>query len=341
MDLRDLEKVDTKYMFKTYDKWPEIAIESFEEKFEKFDVDDIDHIVFAGMGGSGSIGDTVSAILSKKDIHVSNVKGYLLPKTVDTRTLVIVTSVSGNTAESLAVLENAKKTKAKIVSFSSGGQIESFCKNNDIFFQKIPMIHSPRSSYPSFLYSILNILEPILPIRQNDIHESLSALKKTRENIFSENLNEQNESLELANFIKNIVCIYFPAGLQAAAIRYKNSLQENTKIHAMAEDVIESCHNGVVSWERKSDVTPVLIQGKDDYIKTIERWNLLKEFLESKEVKYHIVNSLEGSILSKITNLIYLLDYSSIYASVLNNIDPSPVNAIDFIKKRSLFEIHG
>ena len=64
------------------------------------------------------------------------------------------------------------------------------------------MIHSPRSSYPSFLYSILNILEPILPIRQNDIHESLSALKKTRENIFSGNLNEQNESLELANFIK-------------------------------------------------------------------------------------------------------------------------------------------
>ena len=51
MDLRDLEKVDTKYMFKTYDKWPEIAVESFEEKFEKFDVDDIDHIVFAGMGG--------------------------------------------------------------------------------------------------------------------------------------------------------------------------------------------------------------------------------------------------------------------------------------------------
>mgnify|MGYP001002302222 CR=1 FL=1 len=54
---------------------------------------DIDHIVFAGMGGSGSIGDTISAILSKKDIHVSNVKGYLLPKTVDSKTLVIVTEL--------------------------------------------------------------------------------------------------------------------------------------------------------------------------------------------------------------------------------------------------------
>ena len=71
MNLDDLEKIDTKSMFKTYDRWPEIAIESFETKFEKFDIKDIDHIVFAGMGGSGSIGDTIQAILSKKNIHVS------------------------------------------------------------------------------------------------------------------------------------------------------------------------------------------------------------------------------------------------------------------------------
>jgi len=334
MELRDLERVDTKCIFKTYDKWPEIAIESFEKKFEKFEIGDIDHIVFAGMGGSGSIGDTISAILSKKDIHVSNVKGYLLPKTVDSKTLVIVTSVSGNTSESLTVLENVKKTSARVVAFSSGGKLETFCQKNNIFFQNIPMIHSPRASYTSFLYSILNILEPILPISKEDIHESISALKKTRNLIFSDNLNEKNKSLELASFIKNIVCIYYPAGLQAAAIRYKNSLQENTKIHAMSEDVIESCHNGIVSWEKKIDVSPVLIQGINDHIKTIERWHILEEFFESKDIQYKVIKSLEGSILSKITNLIYLLDYSSIYSSVINNTDPSPVDSIDFIKSR-------
>ncbi len=334
MNISDLEKIDTKSMYKTYDKWPEIAIESFERKFEKFDVKEIDHVVFAGMGGSGSMGDTISSILSKKDIHVTNVKGYLLPKTVDSKTLVIVTSVSGNTSEPLAVLESVKKTSAKIASFSSGGKMELFCKENNIFFQKIPMSHSPRASFTSFLYSILNILEPILPINQNEIHESFSSLKKTRDNIFSENLTEDNKSLELAKFIKDIVCIYYPAGLQAAAIRYKNSLQENTKIHAMTEDVIESCHNGIVSWESKSNVTPILLQGKDDYFKTIERWKILEEFFESNIQKYHIVRSLEGSILSKITNLIYLLDYSSIYSAILKNTDPSPVNAIDYVKKK-------
>ena len=334
MELRDLERIDKKGMFKAYDRWPEIAEESFQKKNNKFDIGDIDHIIFAGMGGSGSIGDTISAILSKKDIHVSNIKGYLLPKTVDSKTLVIATSVSGNTSESLTILENAKKTSAKVIGFSSGGLMESLCHKNNIFFQRIPMIHSPRASYPNFLYSILNILEPILPISHKDIHESCLTLKNTRDSIFSGQLNDQNESLQLANFIKDIVCIIYPKGLQAAAIRYKNSLQENRKIHVMTEDVIEMCHNGIMSWETKSNVTPVILQGKDDYFMTTERWKILKEFFETKDIKYFLIKSIEGSILSKITNLVYLLDYSSIYASILNNIDPSPVDSIDFIKRR-------
>ena len=334
MRLSDLEKIDTKSMFKIYDKWPEIAIESFETKFAKFDAKEIDHVVFAGMGGSGSIGDTISGILSKKDIHVSNVKGYLLPKTVDSNTLVVATSVSGNTEETLEILKNAKKTNARIIGFSSGGLLKKYCENNGIFFQQIPMIHSPRASFTGFLYSILNVMEPILPIGKNDINESILTLNKTKKNIFSDNLTKDNESLTLAKFVKNIIAIYYPGGLMATAIRYKNCLQENAKIHAMIEDVIESCHNSVVSWEKDSNVNPVFIKGKDDHTKTTERWKILEEFFEKEHINYRIVNSTEGGIFSKIINLCYLLDYSSIYTAVLNETDPSPVNAIDFIKSR-------
>jgi len=332
MNLEDLKKTDSKEMYKTYDEWPEIAKNSFNKKFEKLDVKNIDHVVFAGMGGSGSIGDVIGSILSKEDIHINNVKGYLLPKTVDSKTLVIVTSVSGNTLETLSILKNLKGGDAKIVSFSSGGLIEKYCNNNNIFFQKIPMIHSPRASFPSFLYSILNILEPILPIKQNDIHESISALEKTKKNIFSGNLTTENQSLELAKFTNGITCIYHPSGLQSAAIRYKNSLQENAKNHAMVENVIESSHNGIVAWENKSIVKPVLIQGKNDHIKTSERWDILEEFFENKKIDFKKIESLNGSILTKITNLIYLLDYSTVYLSILKHVDPSPVNSINFIK---------
>ena len=334
MELNDLLKIDRNQMYKTYDEWPNIARESFEEKFKKIDFKNIDHIVFAGMGGSGTIGDTIQAILSKQNIHVNVSKGYVLPKTVDSNTLLIATSVSGNTDETLEIVKNAKETSAKIVCFSSGGLLEKFCQNNNIGFEKISMIHSPRASFTRFLFSMLNILQPILPISQNDILNSISSLEKTRENIFSQNLVETNQAFNLGKFVSDLVCIYHPAGLKAAAIRYKNCLQENSKMHAMTEDVIESCHNGIVSWERKSNVKPILIQGINDNLKTIERWKILKEFFDMKNIEYRDIHSNDGSILSKIINLIYILDYSTIYSAIMNNVDPSPVNSIDYIKSK-------
>jgi glucose/mannose-6-phosphate isomerase len=334
MKIEDLEEIDKQLMYKAYDAWPEIAKESFEKKFEKIDIKDIDHIVFSGMGGSGTIGDTIEAILSKQNMHVTVVKGYVLPKTVDSKTLVITTSVSGKTSETLEILKQAKDMSAKTIGFSSGGLLESFCKENDLLFQKIDMIHSPRASFPQFLFSILNVLEPILPIKQNEIDESIFSLEKTRQNVFSGNLNSSNIALDLAEFSKDLVCIYHPDGLKASAIRYKNSLQENSKTHAMIEDVIESCHNGIVAWETDSNVKPVLIQGSDDNHNTIERWEILEEFFNMRGIDFKIIKSVEGNILSKIMNLIYTLDYSTLYLSILKKIDPSPVRSIDFIKKK-------
>ena len=181
---------------------------------------------------------------------------------------------------------------------------------------------------------MLNILQEIIPIQKMDINESISALEKTSSDISSKNLTEKNTSLRLAKWVKKIPLIYYPWGLQSVAIRFKNSLQENSKSHAMTEDIIETCHNGIVPWEKNLNVHPILIRGNDDYIKTIERWDILKQFFTEKEIDYFEIKSISGNILAKITNLIYLLDYASIYHAILNQIDPSPVDPIDFIKKR-------
>jgi glucose/mannose-6-phosphate isomerase len=74
--------------------------------------------------------------------------------------------------------------------------------------------------------------------------------------------------------------------------------------------------------------------GKDDYVKTKERWQIVKEFFEINNIQYKEVHSSNGSILTKLVNLIYLLDYSSIYLAVLSKTDPTPVKSIDFIKNR-------
>ncbi len=321
-------------MYKVYDKWPEIARESFESNHESVDFDNIDHIVFAGMGGSGAIGDLFSSILSKSNIHVSLVKGYLLPKTVDKNTLVVATSVSGNTSETLTVMNSAKKIDCNLIAFSSGGKVQEMCENKQIEFRKIPISHSPRTSLISYSYSILKILNSIIPIKNNDIMESLHELDIIKKQIHSNNLSDSNPSLNLANWISDIPIIYYPNGLQSAAIRFKSSLQENAKTHAIIEDVIETCHNGIVSWERPSIVQPILLRGKDDYVKTKERFDIVKEFFIKNNIDFKEIVSVSGNILTKIISLMYILDYASIYKAVLSKTDPSPVNSIDFIKSQ-------
>jgi len=334
MDLEDLEKIDSKKIFKVYDKWPDIAKESYEQEFLKPEFKDIDHIVFAGMGGSGTIGDVFSSVLSKNDIHTSVVKGYLLPKTVDENTLVVVTSVSGNTQESLTILQNSKNNKAKFIALSSGGMIKQYAMKNGVNYQEIKMEHSPRASFSKYIFATLKILELVIPVKKSDISDAISKMEIMQKNISSNNLNEENVALNLAKWMTGIPALYYPGGLESAAIRFKNSLQENSKLHVITEEIMEACHNGIVSWERKSNIQPILIQGSDDYFKTKERWELLKEFFNSKQIDYKEIFSVRGNIISKITNLIYLLDYASIYHSVISGIDPSPVSAVDFIKER-------
>ena len=321
-------------MYKIYDEWPIIARKSFESKQKDINFKNIEHIVIAGMGGSGAIGDILSSILSKTKIHVNVIKGYVLPSTVNENTLVITISVSGNTVETLSVLKSANEIKSKIIAFSSGGKMEVFCKNNKIEHRLVTKYHSPRASFTSYLYTILNVLHSTLKIKKQDINESIIELENINKKISSSNLTKSNTSLNLAEWITGIPMIYYPFGLESIAIRFKNILQENVKIHVIAEDVVEACHNGIVSWERKSNVNPIIIQGKDDYIKTKERWNIIKEYFSENEIDFREINSIEGSILSKLINLIYILDYCSIYKAVLLETDPTPVKSISYIKDK-------
>ena len=180
---------------------------------------------------------------------------------------------------------------------------------------------------------MLAILKPILPIKESDVIESIKNLKLVGGKINSENISESNPAIKIAEWIKHTPVIYYPLGLQSVAVRFKNSLQENCKIHVIAEDIIEACHNGVVSWENSHNFQPMLIRGTDDFEKTVQLWSIIKKFFDSREINYNEIISEKGNILTKLICMIYLLDYSSIYLSAKLGIDPTPVDAIDFIKK--------
>lgn len=334
LDLEKIKKIDKSKMYEVYDNWPKIAQESFNSNLEQIQYKKFNDIVFAGMGGSGSIGDIFTSILSKTGIHTTLIKGYLLPNTVTENSLIIITSVSGETVEVHNILKESIKKNAKIICFSSGGKLEQVCKKNHIHHVHIEMIHSPRASFTKFLFSMLKILQPMIPIKDKNIMDSINELKKINQIINSNQLNEQNSALSLAEWITNMPIIYYPGGLHAAAIRFKNSLQENTKMHALTEEILEASHNSIVAWEKPSELKPILIQGKDDFFKTKERWNVFREYFTTNNIEFREVCTSGEDILSKLISLVYVLDYCSIYRSVLSKIDPSPVSSIDFIKKR-------
>jgi len=168
-------------------------------------------------------------------------------------------------------------------SFTSGDKMEEYYINNKINFVKVKEYNSLRASFAVFLYSMLKALKSIIPI---DIEESLLTLENLKIKINSSNLSNINNALLLANWIKEIPIIYYPGGLESAAIRFKNSLQENSKTHIMIEEVVEVGHN-VVSWEILSKFQPILLRGKDDYNKTVELWEILKEFFTEKKIKFY------------------------------------------------------
>jgi len=330
----DLNRVDVKGMYKIYDIWPILARNAFESKIKPIDFEGIEHIVFAGMGGSGTIGDIFASILSKSKIHVNVVKGYHLPSTVNDNTLVVCISVSGNTSETLSIQKSAHLLNCKLICFSSGGELLEFSKKNNIAYRIIPENHSPRASFTTYLYSILKILYNFLGIKYSDVLESIVELERLHEKINSSNLSHNNTALDLAEWLFGIPMIYHPYGLRSSCIRFKNSLNENAKMHVFTEDVIEECHNGIVAWEKSSNVQPILIEGHDDHIKTKERWKILETFFQQNNIGYKKIVSIEGNIISKLITLIYLFDYSSIYKSILDGTDPSPVDSIAFVKSK-------
>ena len=89
-----------------------------------------------------------------------------------------------------------------------------------------------------------------------------------------------------------------------------------------------------MAWEKSSIIQPILLRGHDDYIKTKERFEIIKEYFAKNNIEYKEVHSVSGNILSKIIALIYLLDYTSIYRAILSEIDPTPVSSITFVKSK-------
>lgn len=263
-----------------------------------------------------------------------------MPSWVENHSLVFVKSASGNTEESIFMVEEASKKGAEVISISSGGRLKEISLALGQNHLAIPNLGLPRACLPYLLVPVLKVIDNFLhhSLMQelNLMESSLSAIRESNDSRvpFQENL-----SKKIAHFLVNgfVFCFSSPS-LMAAATRLKNSLNENAKLHCIRESVLEASHNEIVPFTfspENTDRRVLLLRWIKDSQMICQRFARIMSFLTEIGEQVWELTIPEQSHLNAMLSAIYLLDYSTIYLAKALDIDPSPTPAIDILKSRN------
>ena len=299
-------------------------------------------IVVAGMGGSG-IGGELLKDWSKDTatVPIEVCKDYHLPAYVDEDTLVITTSYSGETEETLSVFLETFRKKCMMIAISSGGTLQSFAEKLDVPFLQVPKGMAPRATLPYLFMPLTVILHEIgvAPSIRDDLSETVKVLKKVSGENSPEVSAGDNPSKTLASGIFTTVpTIYGFEFYRAVAQRFKTQINENSKNPAKWEYLPELDHNEVVGWEKAREFAKcfsvVFIRDKEESAEIRKRILVSREIIQKTLDKIFEVWAQGQSRLARMSSVICVGDFTSVYLSLLRGVDPTPVVTIDFLKRR-------
>ena len=266
IDEKKIKTIDIDEMYKYYEKWSEYFISSTKIKVNYPQVKNINKVILAGMGGSGIVGEIVYDLFSEI-IDIKIIKDYNIPEYINTNALLIIISVSGNTEETVNILKTAIKLKLNIVTISSNGLIEKISKENKISHNKIENILVPRLSLPSILFTCLKIINEIGVVdNEIDIQNSIKNIIKIAKTISIKKSGPKNIAKQISLKINNYIPVIYTSKLtRSIGLRFKQSLNENSKTHGILEELPELCHNEISCWTKnKNSLIPILIRDKDE-----------------------------------------------------------------------------
>lgn len=332
----DVLKVDQAFVHKAYEKWPEHFKEASKIK-AKSDHDSSFYrsLVFCGVGGSGTSCDILNEMAHYLgDIPSIVLKGGPIPEFVNKRSLVIVNSVSGNTKEAIEMFKVAANRGAEVICISSGGHLKEVAIKEGLSHIDIPNLSLPRASLPYLLMPGLRILAPLLqkPLKIVGIQDSL---EETAKKVSIRVPYEDNISKQIAGFMEGGMTFCFTSPqMISAGTRFKNSLNENSKLHCLNGSVMESSHNEIVPFTFNNNLQSkvLLLRWIKDARDVEERFSRFKVLFRQIGQPFMQLMAEERNLLHAIISSIYILDYATIYMAVSRNIDPSPTPAIDILK---------
>ncbi len=348
-DLKKLiPKVDKSDLKSDFDSWPELAEEAWSHSSVNELHGEFESVIFSGMGGSGIIGALAIDVANEinSPLFFVNLNDYHLPMNASDHSLVVAVSCSGNTEETLSSVSEAHSRGLTIASFGSGGRLLDFSQKWHFRFTQTKMLKVPRSSLPGLFFPVLKLLSrsSLLPIRDIDVEETIDNLKRARDIAKIED-DDDNPSVTIARQIVEHDCIpliYSQRRTRAVGLRFRQSLNENAKMHAFNGEVPEICHNDIVGWDNKLSVTSktklrdspfaVILQLEDDPDEIRVRLDILREIVRDRGGTCMNAPGLGKTFLSRILTMLYFLDYSSYYAAILRRVNPIVTPSIDFLK---------
>lgn len=292
----------------------------------------IKNVVVSGLGGSG-IGGNLVGELAGNQLKVPFLvnKDYHLPAFADKHTLVIISSYSGNTEETISALEEALQRQAKIVTISSGGHIQQIAQQYQLDHITIPGGHPPRACLGYSVVQQLYILHKIGLIDQHFESELLDAIDL----LLSEQHVIMTMAKELAQQLHNkIPILYCTAGYESVAVRFRQQLNENAKMLCWHHVIPEMNHNELVGWRKQSaQWAVVFLRNEDDFPRNQKRIEINKQIIAQYTPCLYEIWSKGKSKTERSFYLIHLADWISFFLAELNRVDVTEVQVIDYLKK--------
>jgi len=300
----------------------------------------IRNIVITGLGGSAIGGDLLRSYLAEElPMPFIVNRHYFLPEFVDSSSLVIVSSYSGNTEETVAAHNDAKKRKASVVCISSNGETERLARKFHQPIIIIPKGYPPRAALG---YSFFTVLAAMIRMklaspRKKDIAETVRLLARKAKVYSSLNANA-NPALSIAQQLFGKLPIVYSSAdrFDVVNLRWRGQFAENSKILSFGNVLPEMNHNELVGWKvlrrHMKEMVVIFLHDKHDHQRVQLRMSIMKNIVGEYANRIIDLHSEGTSLLARTFSLIYLGDWVSYYLAMLNGIDPTPVKVIDYLK---------
>lgn len=296
-------------------------------------------IIVTGLGGSAISGDLMQNYAGNElKIPYTVNRNYTLPAFADENTLLIASSYSGNTEETISVLNEAVKRKCKIIAITTGGRVGEIAESNKIPIVNVQKGFQPRYSLGLSFFSLLKVFQELGLINdQSEIVKKITDLWKARGEEYSIDGNYAfNTALELVGFIP---LVYSAADVTSAAgYRFKSQINENSKLHAFHHSIPEYNHNEIIGWESQSEnqfrVKVVNIIDRDYHPQVKKRFEITSELIRKTNTEIINIESSEPEFKIRLLDIIYLCDWISYYLGILRSKDPSEIENINTLKNR-------